>query len=111
MLNKTYIRPNNATRLENVVRMVYYNVINKANNNDTSYCYPIPVNDSFFKTNMSELLKRLSSLFPDTKVVHTLLALGSDGKYYDVASIDDTDLYKVNGVIDQSFIFIDWSKV
>ena len=109
MLNKTYIRPNDATRLETIVRMIYYNVLNKVNNSDTSYCYPIPTNDNFYKNNMSSILKRLSALFPGSKIVHTLLALGSDGRHYDIAAIDDRDLYKVDQVLDQSYIYVDWS--
>ena len=96
-----------AARLENFVRLIYYNSLNTRE--ITYYCYAIPPNDSFYKTNMLKILARLSSLFPDSKVVHTLLAIGSDGKYYDIEKLSEDALSKVNVALDQSYILIDWS--
>ena len=65
--------------------------------------------DPFYIENMTDILSGLQALFPDCTVSHTLLCKGTDGKFYDISTLDDKILPFVNRALDQSFIVIDWS--
>jgi hypothetical protein len=58
---------------------------------------------------MADILSGLQALFPDCIVSHTLLCKGTDGKFYDISTLDEKVLPFVNRALDQSFIVIDWS--
>jgi len=68
-----------------------------------------PSSDPFFLANMPDILIGLQQVFPDCTVTHSLLCQGTDGKMYDISTLDDNVLKFVNRVLDQSFIVIDWS--
>jgi hypothetical protein len=85
---------------------------------DTSFKMEIPKtprqfrslgSDPFYIENMADILSGLQTLFPDCTVSHTLLSQGTDGKFYDISTLDDKILPFVNRALDQSFIVIDWS--
>jgi hypothetical protein len=65
--------------------------------------------DPFYIQNMPDILSGLQTLFPECKVSHTLLSQGTDGKFYDISTLDEKSLPFVNRALDQSFIVIDWS--
>jgi hypothetical protein len=69
--------------------------------------YGIP--NPFYIENMPSILAVLQDLFPDSSVSHTLLAKGTDGKFYDISKLDDKVLPFVNRALDESYIVIDWS--
>jgi hypothetical protein len=71
--------------------------------------YTILASDPFYIQNMPDILSGLQTLFPDCKVSHTLLSQGTDGKFYDISTLDEKILPFVNRALDQSFIVIDWS--
>jgi len=71
--------------------------------------HPILASDPFYIENMADILSGLQALFPDCTVSHTLVCKGTDGKFYDISTLDDKILPFVNRALDQSFIVIDWS--
>jgi len=93
-------------RLDTVVRSIYYNTINTTDKN--YYFYKVPLNDRFYKDNMNKILSNINSMLPCANVSHTLLALGSDGEYYDIANLDDKDLSKVDRALENSYIIVKW---
>ena len=85
---------------------IYRAAISKASRTtDTSFEWPVT---PFGRDNMSEILEGLRSFFPDSVVKHTLLAKGLDGKWYDIAELDDTNIHLVNVADESSYIVIDW---
>lgn len=78
---------------------------------NTTYNHPIPSSlADFYKAHMDEILENLRELFPNCHISHTLLTIGTNGKIYDVARIDDKELKFLNNtVLDNSYIVIDWS--
>ena len=71
------------------------------------------ITKEFIVGNMDEILTRLRSLFPDCSVEYkkVALAIGRDGKEYDILNLDE----KLHAFIDTSraqtkeYIVIDWS--
>ena len=61
------------------------------------------------RDNMSDILVRLRSLFPDSVVDFKSLSRGQDGKMYDIVDIDERMKPFIDTRYDQSFIVIDWS--
>jgi hypothetical protein len=126
-------------RLEEVIRNIYASAVSSAeriaettyrfaihNNYQQNVCIPsiIPSNyplqsilfqitKEFIVGNMDEILTRLRSLFPDCSVEYkkVALAIGRDGKEYDILNLDE----KLHAFIDTSraqtkeYIVIDWS--
>ncbi|NDB83916.1 MAG: hypothetical protein EB127_14515 [Alphaproteobacteria bacterium] len=72
-----------------------------------------PITKEYIVGNMDEILSRLRTLFPDCSVEYkkVALAMGRDGKEYDILSLDE----KLRPFIDISraqtkeYIVIDWS--
>jgi hypothetical protein len=77
------------------------------------YSIQFPITKEFIVRNMDEILTRLRSLFPDCSVEYkkVSMAMGRDGKEYDISSLDE----KLRPFIDTSraqtkeYIVIDWS--
>lgn len=65
----------------------------------------------YFNTrySMPDILKKLQSMFPDSKVEFKSLSRGQDGKMYDVADIDERMKPFIDNRFNQDFIVIDWS--
>jgi hypothetical protein len=61
------------------------------------------------RNNMSDILARLQSLFPDSIVEFKTLSKGQDGKLYDIADIDERMKPFIDSRHNQDFIIIDWS--
>lgn len=113
------------TKIKEIVQTIYTYAIQYAKGStETSYRYMVPkVNggidkvrmartmmaDPFYIENMPSILAVLQDLFPDSSVSHTLLAKGTDGKFYDISKLDDKVLPFVNRALDESYIVIDWS--
>lgn len=94
-----------------VIQAIYYNAIESAGRTSkTAYNHLVPSTYEFYRNNMSEILKRVQVLFPDSKVSHSILAKGSDEKLYDISKIEDKDLHLVDIVSDNSYIVIDWTS-
>jgi len=108
------------------LRCIYDKAVNLAKTTlDTSFNFPIPPDhlqgrpraavswippsDPFFLANMPDILSGLRQLFPGCTVTHSLLCQGTDGKLYDISTLDDKVLPFVNRALDRSFIVIDWS--
>ena len=65
----------------------------------------------YFNTrySMPDILDRLRSMFPDSKVEFKSLSRGQNGKMYDVADIDERMKPFIDNRFNQDFIVIDWS--
>jgi hypothetical protein len=113
------------TKIKEIVQTIYTYAIQYAKGStETSYRYMVPkvnvgidrvrmtcttIADPFYIENMPSILAVLQDLFPDSSVSHTLLAKGTDGKFYDISKLDDRVLPFVNRALDESYIVIDWS--
>ena len=65
--------------------------------------------DAFYIVNMRDILSGLQELFPDCIVSNCTLSQGTDGKFYDISTLDEKILPFINRALDQSFIVVDWS--
>ena len=125
-------------KLEEVVRNIYTSAVSFAERNtETIYRYaiqnvshgmvnisstipsnlyqsiPFQINKEYIVKNMDEILMRLRSLFPDCSVEYkkVSMAMGRDGKEYDISNLDD----KLRPFIDttraqtKEYIVIDWT--
>jgi len=120
------------TKIKEIVQTIYTYAIQYAKGStETSYRYMVPkvdpaygptmimpmnrpnqhydIPNPFYIENMPSILAVLQDLFPDSSVSHTLLAKGTDGKFYDISKLDDKVLPFVNRALDESYIVIDWS--
>ena len=116
------------TKIKEIVQTIYTYAIQYAKGStETSYRYMVPkgnggigiddrgrktqmmIADPFYIENMPSILAVLQDHFPDSSVSHTLLAKGTDGKFYDISKLDDKVLPFVNRALDESYIVIDWS--
>lgn len=120
-------------RVNSIVRNIYSAAISVAKNGDMSHKSAIPrthvmVNatpkaanpfgqahhqgygpDPFYLENMVDILDGLRNLFPECTISHSTLSQGTDGKFYDISTLDEKVLPFINRALDQSFIVIDWS--
>ena len=125
-------------QIKDIVSHIYIGAYTCAKNGQgTSYNYPIPIvntpahltpnvpclsrpgisfpapykkcSDPFHLENMSDILIKLHSLFPECSISHSIMAKGTDGKLYDISKLDDTALAFVDRALEQSYIVIDWS--
>lgn len=126
-------------KLEEVVRNIYTSVVSFAERNaETIYKFafqngyqslvnipstipsnhniqsiPFQINKEYIVKNVDEILTRLRSLFPECSVEYkkVSMAMGRDGKEYDISNLDD----KLRPFIDtaraqtKEYIIIDWS--
>jgi hypothetical protein len=65
--------------------------------------------DPFYIENMPDILSGLQELFPGCTISHSIMCQGTDGKLYDISTLDEKVLPFVNRALYQSFIVIDWS--
>ncbi len=103
---------NRVHHIKQIIHMIYNGAISNATKTtDKQYKYKVPIyhNDNFYSENMADILKGLQELFPDCSITHTLFAIGTNGKMYDISKLDDTVLPFVNTALNNSFIVIDWS--
>jgi hypothetical protein len=61
------------------------------------------------ESNMSDILTRLRSLFPDSSVEFKTLSRGQDGKMYDIRDIDERMKPFINTQFNKQFIVVDWT--
>ena len=126
-------------RLEQITKEIYTNAVSFAERNaETSYRHSVmnnynpvnipstiltsshhlysiqfPITKEFILGNTDEILTRLRSVFPDCSVEYkkVSMAMGRDGKEYDISSLDE----KLRAFIDTSraqtkeYIVVDWS--
>jgi hypothetical protein len=138
LLNRQKDEEGRGRRLEQIIKEIYTNTVQFAERkSETVYRYSLinnynpvsipstipsahhlhfiqfPINKEFIVGNMDEILTRLRNLFPDCSVEYKniSMAMGRDGKEYDISSLDD----KLRPFIDTSraqtreYIVIDWS--
>ena len=99
-------------RIQNIVADVLSSALSAAIQGLTSYEYEVPSDgesNTVHVEQMNQILASLRELLPDSRVVHTLLAQGSDGKLYDIATMDDRILGLVDSALNSSYIVVDWS--
>jgi hypothetical protein len=119
-------------RVDSIVRGIYTQAVGAAEKGETSFKMEIPktqqiitttdpqvkqtltsrhvfASDPFFLQNMTYILSGLQKLFLDCTVSNSTLSQGTDGKFYDISTLDEKVLPFVNRALDQSFIVIDWS--
>jgi hypothetical protein len=119
-------------RVDSIVRGIYTYTIGAAEKGETSFKMEIPktqqiitttdpqvkqmltsrhvfASDPFFLQNMTHILSGLQQLFPGCTVSNSTLSQGTDGKFYDISTLDEKVLPFINRALDQSFIVIDWS--
>lgn len=65
--------------------------------------------DPFYIENMRDILSGLQELFPACTVSNSTLSQGTDGKFYDISTLDEKVLPFINRALDQSFIVVDWT--
>lgn len=112
-------------KIYQIVSQIYNNAIDTAKNTtDLQYfhmlpelrslelkkghpAYEIPLLE-FYKTNMSEILAGIQSLFHDCSVKNTVFATTRDGKKYDTSKIDENLKPFIQGQ-NREYIVIDWS--
>lgn len=115
LLRAEYEEKQRIDRIEEIITQVYGNAVRTATmGNETSYNYPLSSStgsyDKFYQENMSEVIRKLQSLFVECSVKHTLMARDNDGKLHDISDMKDDILPFVNRTLDRSYIVIDWSK-
>lgn len=94
--------------IASIVDIIYNSVRDTAQNTaETKYYYLVPFNDPFYKKNLVRIVNTLMGLFPDSKVYHTIMAEGYDGKLHDIADL--TDLSGIKRATDDTYIIIDWA--
>ena len=138
LLNRQKDEEGRERRLEQIIKEIYTNTVQFAERkSETVYRYSLinnynpisipstissghhlhyiqfPITKEFILGNMDEILTRLRSLFPDCSVEYkkVSMAMGRDGKEYDISSLDE----KLRAFIDttraqtREYIVIDWS--
>ena len=128
---------NDKLKLEEAIKIIYYSVLSHAettpetvfsfNLNSTGAMFvsnksigyssilnrPFQITAAYIKENMEEILAGLRRFFPDCSVEYkkVSMAMGRDGKEYDISSLDE----KLRALIDTSraqtkeYIVVDWS--
>ena len=75
----------------------------------SEYCTPF----DFCRTNMSEIIKGLNSLFPDCSIEYTTLTTvtARNGKKYDISKIDKDNIPDIQGrpIKIGEYLVINWS--
>jgi len=91
-----------------IVDVIYTCVRHAAENTtETKYYYLVPYNDPFYKKNLLRILDNLIELFPDSRVYHSVMAEGYDGKLHDI--VDLNDLAHIKKATDNTYIIVDWA--
>ena len=113
-------------QIHNIVSNIYRDALRTAKGtNDVRHLYCLPENSrrqrgmiedpppEFHRTNMSEILAGVQSLFPDCSVEHTTLTIATtrDGKTYDISKIDENlkPFLTVDPKRSGEYIVVDWS--
>jgi hypothetical protein len=102
------------TRMKNVQQYVQgiYQQVKQTAETTTQTCVQRQVQNHdphYIRVNLPDILDRLRSMFPDSKVDFKSLSRGQDGKMYDVADIDERMKPFIDNRFNQDFIVIDWS--
>lgn len=101
--------------VETQVRNIYHSVKQLAEkSNETSFQYQITARfENAYRiqieSNMSDILARLQSLFPDSSIEYKTLSRAQDGKMYDIRDIDERMKPFINTQFNQQFIVVDWT--
>ena len=113
-------------RIDSIVRGIYTQAVGAAQKGESSFKMEIPktsqmrtdannrqyhlhASDPFYIENMREILSGLQELFPACTVSNSTLSKGTDGKFYDISTLDEKVLPFINRALDQSFIVVDWT--
>ena len=104
-------------QLNHIIDQIYREAVNIANNTDDSkYLYDLSKHGhplEFYRTNMSEIISGIKSLFPDCFVEHTTLTTvtARNGKKYDISKIDKDNILDIWGRPTEivEYIVVDWS--
>ena len=101
-------------QIQQTVKNIYNSALQLAATTEDSKCLyelqHVPFGQpNFLKTNMSEILDEVRSLFPGCSVEHTKMATAQDGKTYDVSKIDEklTPFIMQHRIVE--CIVVDWS--
>jgi len=95
--------------IKNAVSQIYRAAITSAQTHaDTSYKHEASI-IWFNKADLPDILSQLQILFPDCTVTLQSMAQASDGKLYDISTMDAQVLPLINSRLNQEFIVIDWS--
>jgi len=117
-MNEQALEESRLNKIDNIVSRIYSKAISAAKQGLKSYRYQVPLDspsnslsssNTFHVKYMNEILASLRRLFPDSRIVHTLLGMGRDGRIYDIATMDDRILDLVINAFANSYIVIDWS--
>jgi hypothetical protein len=100
--------------VEQQVRNIYHHVNQRAEKTtETSFQWQITGHthpeQKKIEANLSDILTRLRSLFPDSSVEYKTLSRGQDGKMYDIKDIDERMKPFINTQFNQQFIVVDWT--
>lgn len=101
--------------VETQVRNIYHLAKQLAEkSNETTFQYQITGRfDNDYRiqieSNMSDILTRLRSLFPDSNIEYKTLSRAQDGKMYDIRDIDERMKPFINTKFNQQFIVVDWT--
>ena len=105
--------------IDTIVSQIYAPTVKLAKSTSET-CYKYQLDNNFYhnhgphpsqsiKAAIPDIITRLQELFPGCTVSHTALARGQDGKFYDIACMEEKVLAFVNRQQTQEYIVIDWS--
>ena len=100
------------SKMQQIVLQIYNSAVSAAKStNDSKYLYELRHEKADFqRTNMSEILAEVQSLFPDCSVTHTILTRTPDGKLCDISKIDEhLKPFVMNQLRSNEYIVVDWS--
>jgi len=101
------------TRIRNVksyVENICHQVMNIARTStQTRFQLEVGNHYPYIRDNMPDILEKLQTLFPDSKVDTKFLYRGLDKKMYDIADIDERMKPFIDIRLKQEYIVIDWS--
>ena len=104
-------------RINNIVDYIYRGAVHSANHTDESkYLYDLLKHGhplEFYRTNMSEIISGIKSLFIDCFIEYTTLTTvtARNGKKYDISKIDKDNISDIRGRPTEigEYIVVDWS--
>ena len=100
------------SNIKQIVSQIYSSAVNKARSTtDSKYLYEFHSrNAELCRTNMSEILAEVQSLFPECSVSNIVVAKGPDGEIFDISKIDEhLKPFIMNQVRSKEYIVVDWS--
>jgi hypothetical protein len=106
ILHEQTLEEQRKSLIKQTVSKIYFYAVNTAKaGTDSKYLYEVFSNDEHCRTNMSDILAEVQSLFPDCSVKHTLMS-----RTHDISKIDEhLKPLIMNQAQSKEYIVVDWS--